>query len=638
MKTDRSLFGMQGMLLVIALLLSSTASGDVVQSSQGRIAVWDTRRPSARRMSSANLIEKTGWELISLNQTAASFRGDAVMTNGRILAVLRKQDSAVEVFSDSGVYRVRLRLRTGSGEPAAHLERVALIENTRAAARVETVYRTAKGSTITSRFRIKKGGVSVEVEPGSGAGLLTIESPGRYVILPDFFADDILIDATEIPVPVIEAPSESFLLHLTGDGNAITMCVFENREQDVKVTLSEEDGQRIVTGSQIHFGDSRKIWVALLEAPQIWHALEIKDEDAKKLMPLDWKMPFAAQWRVDFTRRNDLTDSWEMLLPAKDGPGYVKPSWLPGGPQGGQPSRTASGEIDVDAYKMGGPASNRLGPDRKRWITVLGRYEYPCWSDKAGRGYLQPLQHKKLTFRGPAVIYPINRLPETPIDTYTTVDVVRETLGVGPCQHLLDVERQRQDHVGRATCHVRRLLNEIYKSGQQKSKRQEIETYLGDAMDFVTHIRDRIDLYFEFGREIRNDLVEWKKTSPEFEGRLTELEKIAMELDERMEARREQIKSPEFVAKLNENFRKDVLDYEGPDALKRLEKYTRALTQVGGSQDGLVGECRWIVRALRQRAALMMAVDPTFAAIATEIRAKTQKVLLKPSAYEGARH
>jgi hypothetical protein len=192
--------------------------------------------------------------------------------------------------------------------------------------------------------------------------------------------------------------------------------------------------------------------------------------------------------------------------------------------------------------------------------------------------------------------------------------------------------------VGRATCHVRRLLNEIYQSKQQKAKRKEIETYLGDALDFVTHIRDRIEGYIEFGIEIRKYLAEQKRVHPELQAPLAELETIAGGLDEELKARQDQIKSPEFVAALNEDFRKNLIAYDGPDAVKRLETYTRALTQVGGSQDSLVGECRWIVRSLRQRAALLTAQDPKCAEIAAEIRARTQKVLLKPSAYEGARH
>jgi hypothetical protein len=221
---------------------------------------------------------------------------------------------------------------------------------------------------------------------------------------------------------------------------------------------------------------------------------------------------------------------------------------------------------------------------------------------------------------------------------YTTVDVVRSTLGVGPCEYILSVEGQRQDHVGRATCHVRRLLNEIYQNKQQKSKQQEIEIYLGDGLDFVKHIRDRIDLYIEFGHEMRKYLAARKKAHPELEKSLTEMETIIGELDQRLADRRDGIKSAEYVIALNDGFRKNLLNYDGADSLDRLKTYTDALTRVGGSQDSLVGECRWIVRTLRQRAALAMAVDPRFSPIAKQIRSRTQEVLLKPSAYEGARH
>jgi hypothetical protein len=349
-------------------------------------------------------------------------------------------------------------------------------------------------------------------------------------------------------------------------------------------------------------------------------------------------MPFSAQWRLDFTRDNDLSDSWEMLYPAEDGEGFIKPSWLPSETRGGKPSLTSTGEIDVDAYKVGGPASNRLGPERNRWITVLGRYQYPCWTDADGRGYVQPLDNKNLKFRGAAVIYPINRLPDTPLDTFTTVDIIRGTLGVGPCEYVLSVEGQRQDHVGRATCHVRRLLNEIYQGKQQKARQEDIEIYLADGLEFVRHIRERIDLYIDFGREMQAWLAAQEEAHPELAEPLKEMQAIVAELDTCLEERSEGIKSVDYVVALNAGFRENLLGYEGPDALDRLKTYTDSLTRVGGSQDSLVGECRWVVRTLRQRAALAMAIDPRLTAIAKEVRARTQKVLLKPSAYEGARH
>ena len=631
---------------ISGLLLFSYASVGTTDSAHGqnvpdRIAVWDTGQPSAPRQLAADWTQLDAWEKIARPQKPSSFQGDAVITNGRIVVVVRKNGKAIDLYSldsPTPVWRAQLDLQSLGGDLATQLNRVALVENTRAAAQLEIAYETAGGDSTTASVRLKRGAIAVEVAPGPGAGLLRVESPGRYVVMPDFFADDILIDARKIPVSSAEIPSENFVLHMTGDEDAIAMCVFENSDQDVSITFSGEADSRIVSGSEIRFGDDGKIWVALLTGDGIWHAFDVAEEQAGEILPLDWKMPFAAQWRVDFTRSNDLTDSWEMLYPAEDGSGFIKPSWLPSGPQGGQPSLTATGEIDIDAYQEGGPASNRLGPDRERWITVLGQFKYPCWTDAQQQGFIQPLESETMTFHGPALLYPINRLPETPIETFTTVDVVRGTLGVGPCEYMLSVEGQRQDHVGRATCHVRRLLNEIYESKQQKSKPEEIEIYLNDSLDFVVHIRNRIDLYLDFGAEMTEYLAAQKKAHPKLEEPLIEMEDIVAQFDEQLTARRDAIKSVEYVVALNDEFRKNLLGYEGADSLERLKDFTNALTGVGGNQDRLVGECRWIVRALRQRAALVMAVNPEFADIAKEIRAKTQSVLLKPSAYEGARH
>src|SRR5207237_8725961 len=114
-----------------------------------------------------------------------------------------------------------------------------------------------------------------------------------------------------------------------------------------------------------------KIWVAVLEGAGMWHAIDVAAADAKRIIPLQWKMPFVAQWRVDFTRKDGLTDSWDILLPDKEGNGFIKPSWLAQDGQISKASRTTTGEVDRDAYKPGGPASDRLGPDRMRWTTVL---------------------------------------------------------------------------------------------------------------------------------------------------------------------------------------------------------------------------------------------------------------------------
>lgn len=69
-------------------------------------------------------------------------------------------------------------------------------------------------------------------------------------------------------------------------------------------------------------------------------------------------------------------------------------------------------------------------------------------------------------------------------------------------------------------------------------------------------------------------------------------------MEARYAARREKIKTPEPVAKMNEDFRQDVKDYEGPDALDRCKAYAKALVEIGDNQDELSGECRWGMKAL----------------------------------------
>src|SRR5205823_3531981 len=115
-----------------------------------------------------------GWTPITTDK-ASAFKGDAVMSNGRILAIVRNQSSTVEVYSEgqkSPIARLQLRLLTSGGEPATQLDRVALIENSRGGAGVEVSYKTAQGASLGAKFRIKRGEVFVQTEPGAGAGRL----------------------------------------------------------------------------------------------------------------------------------------------------------------------------------------------------------------------------------------------------------------------------------------------------------------------------------------------------------------------------------------------------------------------------------------------------------------------------------
>ncbi len=590
------------------------------------LAIWDIATPATAPLSSAALAAKEGFSLVPQGE-AKAIGGDAVLSNGSLTAVIRKQSASIDVYSTSGespVARGTLTLFDdhGDGMAATKLLSAVIDDNSKGSVCVEATYSTAAGGgPVSAKFRLKKNAVLLEVEPGPNAKKLRIDCASQFAVLPDFFADDMVINPQKIQPNSIEVPSENFLLQMIGNGEAMLMTVFESRKQDAKLALEGAGEKRQIIGSEIDFGKmdadgvkrGGKVWLSVFEGPQIWHTLEVKAADAGKVIPLDWKMPLPAVWRVDFTRSNDLTDSWSMLLQEKSGGEYSKPSWLSSG----------EGKLDIN---------------RKRWNTVLGTFVYPAWSDSESRGFLQPLKSEKITFSGPVVIYPIARTKQTPRDAFTVFDVIRNSLGVGPCEYILDLEGQKGEYRGRATCSTRDTLTAIYKANQQKEKRAQVDKTLDETMAFCTHIRGRITRYLEFGHKLRAYLAEQKAAHPEMAAYIDEMDKVAAEIDAKYDARKEKIQTLEYVAQLNSDFRKNILDDSSPEALDKCKKYAKDLVEVGDNQDELSSECRWVVKSLRQCAGLLLAMDPKATAIAGEIRARTQEALRSPANHEGAQH
>jgi hypothetical protein len=600
-----------------AWMVLAGSSAEAQEPARAGMFVWDTGVASGEPLGPAAIAAKSGWTAIS--GPAPGFKGDAVVTNGRILGVVRSHSGSVDLYSlaaGQAATRAQLVLTTPAGDALARIVSLSLEESTRSGAVIALSGSTAKGEGAAVRLRIARGELSIEVQPGAGAGRLRVECASRFAVLPDFFTDDILIDARRIPGTSAELPSENILIQLADSHDAIIMTSFENRDKDVRVVLAGEGVERRIVASEMEFAAGKKVWVSVLAEPRIWHGVEIRPEDGNRPIPLDWTMPFPASWRVDFTRSNGLADSWDMLLQHKKGQEYVKPAW-PGGPA----------ELVNDAT-------------RRRFTEVLGFFPYPAWSDPERRGYLQPLEletKSKFVPVGPAILFPLGRVPETPPEASTVVDVMRSTLGVGPCAHILDVEGQQQLYKGIATCDARDGIAEIFRKGEQKQRQAEILKFLDDTLAFVKHIRGRIMAYVEFGRGVRTYLAEQKKTHPELAGPLDELDKLAREIDARVEERADRIKSPADVAKMNDEFRKTVVEAGGTDVSDAVKAFGDALTKIGGNQDKLVSECRWVARTLRQQTALLLATEPRLASVATEIRARTQEVLKNPSRHERAR-
>jgi len=583
------------------------------------VSVLDTGAASADPLAPNIVSERKGWAAVPEGEAAHKFKGDAVLSNERLTIVLRPNGPGAEVYAHGPKGPSLRAVLAPASDAAARIASVAVGKIAADAAGLDATFQTPDGKTLAVRFELTAGQVFVKTEAGAGTAALRVRAPSRFVVLPDFFADDIVVDARDIAVDKAELPSENFLLHLVGDGEAIVFAVATARDEDVPIVLADQGDRRAIQHSDIPFGKEgkdRSVYVAVLEEPGIWHTKSVVKEDADKTIELDWKPPFPAHWRVDWRTEEGLTDTWEMLVQKPDGT-FARLDWF------GQPD------------KEGTPDWQR--PDGTRWTTVLGGFKVPCWIDKDGRGVLRPLK-RGAPFKGPAIIYPVDRVQETPLDRLALVDIMRRTLGQGPCEYILDVEGQKKVARGAATCATRGKLDGLYSRKEQKAKRAEVEKALDDVLAFVRLVRDRIEGYVLFGRLMLAYLDEQKKAHPETEGFLAKMETLTRRIDSAYERRKVGIRSQEDATKLVVEFRVTLVDYEGDDALARCKKITGGLVGVGGSQDELVGECRVVVKLLRQQAGLAMATDPKVAPVAREIRRRTQQMLRGPAAYEAPRH
>jgi len=600
------------------------------QAAAVSVRLYDVGKPSAGPVSAASVARRPGWAQLAEEDANHAFAGGAALANNRLAVVLRIGAAGAEVYS-LGPAGAKLRARLVPEMPASwhgHLARASqgrpgpargtavgriadlkVVKNAQDESSVEATFQ-AGGKAMAMTFALTMGQPIVATQSRSGAAALRLEAPARFAVLPDFFADDLVLDARELPVAAAELPADHFLLHMLPDRDAIVLAVRNPAAGDVGLTLSGEGEARRIAASRIPYGKEGKIWAAVLARERIWHAHTVSRKDVGRVIPVGWSAPVPALWRLDWRKDDGLTDSWEMVA-QRPGGSFAKYGWF--GPAGTVPA------------------------NRKRWATVLGSFLYPCWLDESGRGFIQPLK-RGVRFDGPALIYPINRVRDTPHDEFTVVDVVRNTLGVGPCEYVLDVEGTKARYRGIATCGARSVLNPIYQKGRQKRERAKIEKTLVDVVVFIRFIRSRIEEYVAYGSAMRQYLAERKKAQPELAKHIDALDAACRIIDGHVARRRAKIKTPADAQKLADEFRRTMLTYEGPDAYKKCRVFTEAWVAIGGNQDELVGECRMAVKALRQRAALAAAVEPGMIPIAREIRTRSRKVLRNPASHEGATH
>jgi hypothetical protein len=522
---------------------------------------------------------------------------------------------------------------------------------------------------------LKAGQPFIAVAPVKEADAVEVVVKSSYAVLPDFFGYDTVYNPRKFKSPSLLVPAENFLLGMEEGGNAMVMCVWQGtlalgekdeaaraatkdaKDPRVDLFLAGEGAARKVERMRIEM-PGKPVYVALLAGPGLWHDEDVSGWEAQKPTELAWKRPFVAKWRANFLGKegawsNDMfsrnlsvpvlfRDSparWNGDIPTMSiqglWPYFICPFWLNG-------DRTFMALYsDMNDRK----AAEKANKDEKAAAKKENR--------EAKTVYPKNIYER-------AFVYPMDRHQDTPISELTVVDVVRETLGQGPCEYVLDLEGIKgrpsggtRDTLG-ATCgivdqHLSQFLSALsgkdtyYKVGEKKltavkpgeKLAPEFEARLVQIMEdlglFVTAVNGRVAEYNTFAEKMvafcQAEGQRAAAVKPVADRILAKAKQLHGQTSQKLPGMTKQRDEwNATLAKLIEEIKAG--NYANIKNAGRITHYAEG-------QDVFIAFCRRFVKAMREEASAVDSTDPEVVRFAARVRAISHDVLRNKHGMEG---
>jgi hypothetical protein len=512
------------------------------------------------------------------------------------------------------------------------------------------------------------GRVHVEVKPGEGASFLEIRTPARCAVLPDFFADDVIYDPMKFKSETLAVPEENFLLQMVEGGDALVMSVWQGslkdggRDPRVELVLDGEGEARRITSGRIEFL-GKPVYVGVLAGKDMWHNQNVGSMPAQTMRKIDWKRPFDAKWRTSFVvAEGKASGDWKTRIQSFEIKGPPKPRQRGWDREGRTYMHQEQlGKFCYPCVFKGDETYVCLYADRseRKKADGINRKERRKERDAKKKGEAYTPKHvSPPNVYEKALIYPLDRVETTPVSTYTVVDVMRATLGEGPCEYILDLEgvkpRPRggdRELLENAICPLydRRIYPLLGKAGKKKLTEKDRELVVQVCEDIVTFIHavhDRLREYEKFGRELAVFCEKEGAGTPEVKALADRVSALAGDLAKDVGA----LDTKKFFRLGPEQYTKgmpaviahwDKLLPEVAKSVKADEYDVNLLRKIGGSkpigdyQDQMVARCRRRVKGIRLEAALADGSTPEVASFAAKVRDMCQKIMRNKHPKEG---
>jgi hypothetical protein len=561
------------------------------------IRIWDTLSPFL------SLQDRTDWKIVPAGQAThespLKSQGDVILENEYLTVAFCSESGKVIVYSKSGEKRAELTPLQLKGQ-AGSITSCKILRNTDDEATVEVHFSAEEmRESLSAVFSFSKKQI-IEVKPSENMKGVSLLSPIEFAIVPSFISDDLVFDPRNYPsTETLYIPSEHLFLGLPEGEGSMLIITWPKGKQDMRQRnlksqvscLKSKEGDGRFFESVDFENDGKSVYLAILDAPGIWHKEELRASYLEKDVPIDWKRPFPAKWITQLYEDGVRTEYTFKESESKEG-GY--------------------------------------------WRAGIGWFTYPVWFK--GENAFYHLS-KKIPPKGESLIYCLER-KGTPISISTPADIMKQTLDNQTYESIIDSEGRRNRSlyrpdcvIGGATCGVTDRLKPIFEAGEEVEKKEYIKGGTEDMIYFLTEERQRAEEYQDFAHEMMEFLALTKEDKPELKPFLDRIEDIAREIIAAYEHEKENIKEIEYAEKLAKETQA-LTQRENPDNFAAFMKLKGEWTGMGGAVDDLNRKLHTLTRKLFQEAGYSCVGQRETVEIAEEIRRRTMKCLRRPGNYE----
>jgi hypothetical protein len=223
------------------------------------------------------------------------------------------------------------------------------------------------------------------------------------------------------------------------------------------------------------------------------------------------------------------------------------------------------------------------------------------------------------------LVYAMDRSQATPLTAFTPIDILRGTLGVGPCQYILQTEGLASD-ANPTPDNVMTWIEKQFGRKKEKKAADEIRERLAQMVEHVGQVHTRIGQYRHMFADV-NGLCDSATTRPlpatganPSRAILASLGRSGFEMTQVPVG-----PSPADQARQLADRVIGLIGTDGPAA--ECEKLGGRLRTLGAEQDRTLAICRMKARWLRQSAAMLVEDHPGDADLGGKVQAKVEEIL-----------